>query len=114
MIYRGSGPPPPLNNHKNIGLLWLFSNTGPDSLKNHKATMPAFNVGPSSAGQRNVIEFYLIFILTYAVTFGMFFYYFILYLIETPYDTFANRVGLIQKLLLEMPDQGLLCFLMEI
>ena len=28
-------PPPPLNNHQNIGLL---SNTGPDTLKNHKAT----------------------------------------------------------------------------
>ena len=30
---RGSGPS--LNNHKNIGFL---SNTGPDPLKNHKAT----------------------------------------------------------------------------
>ena len=32
--------------HKSIGLL---SNTGPDFLKNHKATKPTFNVGPSSA-----------------------------------------------------------------
>ena len=32
---RGSGPP--LKNHKNIGFL---SNTGPDPLKNHKATKP--------------------------------------------------------------------------
>ena len=31
------------------------SNTGPDSLKNHKAFKPAFNVGPSSACQRNAI-----------------------------------------------------------
>ena len=32
----GSGPPPPpLKNYKNIGFL---SNTGPDPLKNHKAT----------------------------------------------------------------------------
>ena len=31
---------------QNIGFL---SNTGPDPLKNHKATKPAFNVGPSSA-----------------------------------------------------------------
>ena len=35
-----------LKNHKNIGCL---SNTGLDSLKNHKATKPAINVGPSSA-----------------------------------------------------------------
>ena len=47
---RGSGPPPPLNNHKNIGFL---SNTGPDPLKNHKATKPAFNVGQTSARQCN-------------------------------------------------------------
>ena len=32
-----------LKNHKNIGFL---SNTGPDYLKNHKATKPALNVGP--------------------------------------------------------------------
>ena len=38
-------PPPPLKNHKNIGFL---SDTGLDPLKNHKATEPAFNVGPSS------------------------------------------------------------------
>ena len=38
---RGSGPP--LKNHKNIGFL---CNTGPDPLKNHKATKPAFNGVP--------------------------------------------------------------------
>ena len=43
---RGSGPP--LKNHKNIGFL---SNTGPGPL----ATKPAFNVGPTSARQRNAI-----------------------------------------------------------
>ena len=48
---RGSGPPP-LKNHKNIGFL---SYTGPDPLKNHKANKPAFNLGPSSACQRNAI-----------------------------------------------------------
>ena len=47
---RGSGPS--LKNHKNIGFL---SNTGPDPLENHKATKPAFNVGPSSASQLNAI-----------------------------------------------------------
>ena len=47
---RGSGPP--LENHKNIGFL---SNTGPDPLKYPIATKPAFNVGPSSARQRNTI-----------------------------------------------------------
>ena len=39
----------PLENHKHIGFL---SNTGPDSLKIHKAIKPAFNVGPTSARQR--------------------------------------------------------------
>ena len=44
-----------LKNHKNIGFL---SNTGPDPMKNHKATnmtKPAFNIGPSSARLRNAI-----------------------------------------------------------
>ena len=41
--YKGSGLP--LKNHKNIGFL---SNIGPDTQNNHKATKPAFNVGPSS------------------------------------------------------------------
>ena len=44
----GQGSGPPLKNHKNIGFL---SNTGPDPLKNHKTTKPAFNVWPSSARQ---------------------------------------------------------------
>ena len=35
----------PQKNHNNIGFL---SNTGPDPLKNHKATKPEFTVGPSS------------------------------------------------------------------
>ena len=43
----------PLKNHNNIG---FPSNTGPDPLKNHKATKPAFNVGPSWALQRNAIQ----------------------------------------------------------
>ena len=47
------GPDPPLKNHKNIGFL---CNTGLDPLKNHKATKPAFNVGPSSARQRNIVS----------------------------------------------------------
>ena len=42
----GQGVRTPLENHKNIGFL---SNTGPDPFKNHKATKPAFNAGPSSA-----------------------------------------------------------------
>ena len=41
---RGSGRP--LKNHNFLGFL---SNIGPDFLKNHKATKPAFNTGPSSA-----------------------------------------------------------------
>ena len=35
-------PPPSLKNHENIGLL---GNSGPDPLKNHEATEPAFNAG---------------------------------------------------------------------
>ena len=36
-------------NSQNIGFL---SNTGPDSLENHKVTKPTFNVGQSSTRQR--------------------------------------------------------------
>ena len=55
LIQRGGGgsrPLLPLKNHKNMGFL---SNTGPDPQKNHKAIKPAFNVGPTSAGQQNAI-----------------------------------------------------------
>ena len=46
------GTPTPYN-HQNIGFL---SNSCPDPPKNHKATKPAFHVGPSSALQRNAIS----------------------------------------------------------
>ena len=46
-----AGVQTPLKNHKNIGFL---SNSGPGPLKNYEAE-PAFNVGPSSARQRNTI-----------------------------------------------------------
>ena len=49
---RAGGPDPALKNHKNKGFL---SNTGPEPLKNHKATKPEFNVGLSSARQRSAI-----------------------------------------------------------
>ena len=39
-VDRGVRTPPPLKNYKNVGFL---SNTGPDPLKNRKATKPAFN-----------------------------------------------------------------------
>ena len=42
----------PSEKSQNIG---FSSNTGPDPLKNHKATKPAFNVGPLLACQQNVI-----------------------------------------------------------
>ena len=48
---RGLGPHP-WEITKNIGFL---SNTGADSLKNHKATKPAFNFGPLSECQQNAI-----------------------------------------------------------
>ena len=47
---KGQGVWTPAKNHKDKGFL---SNTGPDPLQNHKATKPAFNVGPPSAHQRN-------------------------------------------------------------
>ena len=50
---RGARGPHPLEKSQNIG---FHSNSGPDPLKNHKATKPAFNVGPSSGHQRNAIE----------------------------------------------------------
>ena len=46
---KGFGPP---ENSQNKGFL---SNAGPDPLKNHIAIKPAFNVGPSSARQRNAV-----------------------------------------------------------
>ena len=52
-IFSWADPEGPPENHKNIGIL---SNTVPDPLKNHKATKPAFNVGQSSACQRNAIK----------------------------------------------------------
>ena len=48
---QGVRTPPPEKSQK-YGVL---SNFGPDPLKNHKATEPAFNFGPSSARQRNAI-----------------------------------------------------------
>ena len=50
--WQGIQTPDPLNNHESIGFL---SNTCPDLLKSHKATKPTFNVGSSSAHQRNAI-----------------------------------------------------------
>ena len=47
---RGSGPP-----EKSQKLIGFHSNTGPDPLKKHKATKPAFNFGPSLARQSNAI-----------------------------------------------------------
>ena len=44
----GPNPPPP----EKSGFL---SDTGLDSMKNHKASKPVFYVGPSSARQRNTI-----------------------------------------------------------
>ena len=44
----GQGVWTPAKNHQKRG---FRSNSGPDPLTNHKATEPAFNVGPSSARQ---------------------------------------------------------------
>ena len=46
------GPDPPPGNHKAIRFLIY---TGPDPMENHKATKPAFNVGPPLARQQNAI-----------------------------------------------------------
>ena len=50
----GQGVQTPLKNYKNIG----FPSNTPCSAypKNYKATKPAFNVGPSSAQQQNIIS----------------------------------------------------------
>ena len=53
---RGTGgpdPPPPPEKSRKYRFL---SNSSPNPLKNHKATKPTFNVGPSLARQRNAIE----------------------------------------------------------
>ena len=49
----GTGVWTPLKITKNIEFL---SNTDSDPLKNHKPTKKTFNVGPSSARQRNAIK----------------------------------------------------------
>ena len=48
----GTGGPDPPEKSQKIG---VFSITGQDSLRNHKATKPAFNLEPSSAHQPNAI-----------------------------------------------------------
>ena len=49
-IQRGPGVRTHLKNHKNR----VLSITGPDLLKNHKASKPAFNVGPLLARQPRI------------------------------------------------------------
>ena len=51
---RETGDPDPLT--KSQRMKRILSNTGPDPLKNHKAIKPTFNVGQSSACQRNAIQ----------------------------------------------------------
>ena len=46
----GPDPHPPEKSQK-----YRYLSTGPDPLKHHKANKPAFNVGPTSARQRNAI-----------------------------------------------------------
>ena len=52
----GPDPPPTPEKSQNIGFL---SNNGPDPPKNHKATKPAFNVGPSIWDNISCYRFYL-------------------------------------------------------
>ena len=42
-------------------LVGFLSNTGPDPLKNHKATKPAFNVGSLSARERVTLAIWIVF-----------------------------------------------------
>ena len=49
---RGSGKIFPEQSQNIVSLC----NTGPDSLKNHKATKQAFNIRPASARQENAIS----------------------------------------------------------
>ena len=50
-------PPPPPTPRKlqSCRVLYKIINTGPEPIENHKATKPAFNVGPPSACQQNAI-----------------------------------------------------------
>ena len=51
----GLDPPPPLKNHKK----GFFSNTGPNPLKNHKATKPVLNpaiIGPPGKRHLNGVS----------------------------------------------------------
>ena len=53
---RVSATPPPQKKKKYIRKnIKFLSKTGPDPLKNHQATNPVFNVGPSSARKLNTI-----------------------------------------------------------
>ena len=52
----GPDPPPPPPPRKITKSIWFLSNSGPDLLKNHEATEPAFDIGPSSARQRNAFK----------------------------------------------------------
>ena len=52
----GGPDPPPLENHKNIHNVVVFSYTGLDPVENHKATRPAFHDGPASACQRKAFK----------------------------------------------------------
>ena len=49
----GGPDPSPLKKNTKIGFL---SHPGPDSLKTHKTTKPAFNVGLSLGRQQNAIQ----------------------------------------------------------
>ena len=52
---RGPDPPPPWKITKHIGFL---SNTGRDSLKNHKATKPEFHFGDHQAASETPFKWH--------------------------------------------------------
>ena len=52
----GQGSGTPLLENDKFKAKGFLNHTGPDPLENNKATKPAFNVGPSSARQRNAMK----------------------------------------------------------
>ena len=53
MMYAYADPEGVGRAEKSQKYIGFLSNTGLDSLKNHKATKPVFNVGPSSCPKSN-------------------------------------------------------------
>ena len=54
-LVSGADPEGGTSGLENHNFIRFLSNTGPDPLKNHKATKTSFNVGPSLTHQQNAM-----------------------------------------------------------